>query len=49
MRPANARLIGVVINEVDFGDTGYGGYYSYYYRTYGHYGGYSTTEGSAEA
>lgn len=47
---ANARLIGVVINEVDFGDTGYGGYYSYYYRTYGRYGGYyAATEESAKA
>ena len=36
---ANARLIGVVINEVEFGD-GFSGYYSYYYRSYGRYGGY---------
>ena len=41
---ANAHIIGVVINEVEFGD-GYGGYYSYYYRSYRRYGGYY---GSAE-
>jgi succinoglycan biosynthesis transport protein ExoP len=36
---ANAHVIGVVINEVEFG-SGYGGYYSYYYRSYRRYGGY---------
>jgi capsular exopolysaccharide synthesis family protein len=48
---AKCRLLGVIVNEIDFSNPGYG-YHYYYYRKYSRYGytyggGPTTTEGPA--
>jgi polysaccharide biosynthesis transport protein len=38
LEAVEGRLLGAVLNDVDFRQTGYGGYYGYYYYYYHHDG-----------